>query len=80
MTKCAHCGAVWGGLKTAHCAGSCHQTFTTITAFDAHRAGSHAKDERHCVWPVKVGLVDAGRAYPCWGFPGRTDDDEDVLL
>lgn len=48
----------------------CHRTFTGITAFDKHRDGSHSASTRHCVKPESVGLVDAGRAYPCWGFPG----------
>lgn len=72
-TGCARCDARWGGYNTAHC-GACHITLTGITAFDAHRAGSHAKGQRHCVDPESVGLVDVGRAYPCWGFP--TDDTD----
>lgn len=63
------CGARWGGLKTCHCTG-CHQTFTAITAFDAHRTGSHPDETRHCLQPGSVGLIDAGRGYPCWGAAG----------
>lgn len=66
---CAKCPNRWGGLNTAHCS-ACHQTFTGITAFDKHRDGNHANDTRHCVHPTTVGLVDAGRPYPCWGLPG----------
>ena len=65
---CTRCTNRWGGLNTAHCA-ACHETFTGLTAFDAHRTGSHAKSTRHCANPTDVGLVNAGRAYPCWGFP-----------
>lgn len=79
-TGCARCPNRWGGLRTAHCP-ACHHTFTGLTAFDAHRAGSHANDTRHCEPPETVGLVDAGRAYPCWGFPGdnrwNNDGDDD---
>jgi hypothetical protein len=70
---CSGCGAWWSGLLTAHCTG-CDRTFTGFTAFDEHRAGSHASGTRHCVDPASVGLVDAGRAYPCWGS-ARSDDD-----
>ena len=73
LIKCTKCNSSWGGLVTGHCTG-CHQTFTGITAFDAHRDGSHARSTRHCVEPSTEGLVDAGRGYPCWGFPG-TDDE-----
>lgn len=71
-TRCG-CGAVWSGLSTCHCAAKgCHQTFTGITAFDQHRAGSHTT-RRFCVDPAIVGLVDAGRPYPCWGSPNEDD-------
>jgi hypothetical protein len=69
---CAGCSARWGGLKTAHCV-ACHATFSVVAAFDKHRTGSHAYGYRHCLDPETVGLVDVGRAYPCWSFPGRYD-------
>lgn len=72
-TSCGRCSNRWGGLRTAHCSG-CHLTFTSLSAFDKHRDGSHANSTRHCVPPKTVGLVDAGRAYPCWGFSGDGDD------
>ena len=74
MAACTRCPARWGGLKTAHCP-ACHQTFTTVGAFDKHRSGQHHNSTRHCVDPASLGLVDAGRAYPCWGFEGRDDGD-----
>ena len=74
MGSCARCPARWGGLKTAHCR-ACHETFTVGAAFDKHRAGSHTLDDRDCLDPATVGLVDVGRAYPCWGFPGRREDE-----
>jgi hypothetical protein len=46
--------------------------------FDRHRAGSHTHDDRRCLDPAAVGLVDAGRAYPCWGFPGRGEYEGDL--
>lgn len=68
----AACGQWWTGTGKHHCSGCC-RTFTSITAFTAHRDGSHARGERHCLDPVAVGLIDAGHAYPCWGIPG-TDE------
>lgn len=56
------------GLLVVH--GLAPLTFTGLSAFDKHRDGSHAKSTRHCVSPESVGLIEAGRAYPCWGFPG----------
>lgn len=73
---CVQCRAHWGGLKTAHCS-ECHQTFTAITAFDKHRTGSHPLSTRHCLDPATIGLIDAGRAYPCWGAPGRDAVDDE---
>ena len=74
MAFCAKCQARWGGLRTAHCA-ACHETFTVEAAFDKHCAGSQTHDGRHCVDPATFGLVDAGRAYRCWGFPRRGEDE-----
>jgi hypothetical protein len=74
MACCARCQARWGGLRTAHC-DACHETFTVVAAFDKHRAGSHTDGGRHCIDPATVGLVDVGRAYCCWGFPGRDEDE-----
>ena len=73
MGSCARCPARWGGLKTAHC-GASGETFTVVAAFDRHRAGSHTLD-RDCLDPATVGLVDVGRAYPYWGFPGRREGE-----
>lgn len=64
----AKCGQWWTGTRTSHCSGCC-RTFAGLAAFDAHRDGNHARGERHCVDPETVGLVDSGRAYPCWGHP-----------
>jgi hypothetical protein len=72
---CARCPARWGGLKTAHC-GACHRTFSVQSASDLHRLGPHS-GTRRCVDPATVGLVDAGRAYRCWGHRGRHLDDEE---
>jgi hypothetical protein len=77
MHVCGKCAARWGGLTTAHCS-ACHRTFTTVANFDRHRAGSHAPGIRHCLDPATVGFVDAGREYPCWGRPGRTEVGCDV--
>jgi hypothetical protein len=76
---CAGCDARWNGFNTAHCGtGGCHRTFTSVKAFDAHRIGNHeprnphrksAPGGRRCADPATVGLVDAGRDYPCWGLP-----------
>lgn len=80
MTICPRCQGRWSGLNTSHCT-SCHQTFTGIAAFDRHRTGSHSESgekfidkatgeprgPRRCLPPTEVDLVDAQRAYPCWG-------------
>lgn len=70
--SCNGCDARWGGYNTSHCS-ACHQTFTGLTAFDKHRDGNHANSTRRCLPPDLVGLIDSGRDYPCWGFPGDPD-------
>lgn len=71
---CPRCPARWGGYNTGHCS-ACHNTFTGVTAFDKHRAGSHAKG-RYCITPEDAGLIPAGRAYPCWAHPGAYEYEE----
>lgn len=68
IATCA-CGARWPGeTRAAHC-GNCHETFTGITAFDAHR--SNRGEHGWCLHPTQAKLVDAERSYPCWGFTGE---------
>lgn len=75
VTVCPRCNAIWGGFKTAHCT-ACHETFTTVSTFDKHRTGSHPNSTRHCLRPADVGLVDAGRAYPCWAQAGSYERED----
>jgi len=76
MHACGRCPNIWGGLNTSHC-GACHRSFTGLSAFDKHRDGSHSAGTRRCVDPETVGLVNAGRDYPCWGLPGGDDRWDD---
>lgn len=43
--SCGKCPARWHGQAMCHCR-SCHLTFSGVTAFDMHRAGS--VDNRSC--------------------------------
>lgn len=59
------CGARWSGSRTAHC-GACHETFSGVAPFDAHRRGGE------CRPPAEVGLtLFPERAYRCWGNPAE---------
>ncbi|MEU4568679.1 hypothetical protein [Micromonospora sp. NPDC023956] len=53
MIFCAGCSARWTGLTLAHCAG-CHLTFSAVSTFDRHRAGT--VNARRCLDPAEVGL------------------------
>lgn len=58
------CGARWVGDAVAHCAGSCHVSFTTAGNFARHR-----RDGR-CLHPADAGLVSHQRAgYVAYGQP-----------
>ena len=64
------CGKRWSGNATAHCAGSCHLTFTVVSAFDKHRRNGT------CLHPEVVGLCERVReGYTAWGWPdsGKTN-------
>jgi hypothetical protein len=66
LTAGCRCGARWSGLSTAHC-GSCHVTFTSVTAFDRHRRGGR------CLDPVEAGLEAKTRPGGYVAY-GRVDD------
>lgn len=42
MSDC-ECGRTWTGLSEAHCA-TCHESFSTVANFDAHRFFRSGKD------------------------------------
>ena len=70
---CGKCVARWGGQSTSHCSG-CHRTFSSLSAFDKHRTGSHPEEKRACLDPNAAGLALLGRRYECWGFEGDGND------
>lgn len=59
------CGAKWGGHRASHC-GKCHETFSSLTAFDQHRRGLT------CRAPDDSGLVpeDNKHGTTVWRLPG----------
>jgi len=65
MIGCS-CGASWPGTRISHCS-ACHETFTGIEAFDAHR---RADPERatasqyvgRCLDPTEAKLVRVSRS------------------
>ena len=76
LTRCPHCNGTWTGLTTCHCS-SCHRTFSSISAFDMHRSGSHAESTRHCVDPASAGLVPVTKLYwSGWARPGERPPPE----
>ena len=60
---CSGCGTRWSGLNTCHC-GGCHETFTSVGAFDRHRRGGK------CLDPAEIGLVPANKPWTGWSWPG----------
>jgi hypothetical protein len=51
--SCSGCTATWTGLAVCHCAAAgCHQTFGSISLFDAHR--SQAGEHGHCLDPATI--------------------------
>ncbi len=81
---CGGCGGRWTGLTACHCSGkNCHRTFTSLSAFDLHRSGSHARGTRHCLDPATVLsqtgerlLVPANKPWPGWSGPGSWEGPE----
>ena len=59
------CGRWWtGGERASHC-GSCHETFSSLTAFERHRRGLR------CNPPTEVGLIAREKPFgTLWAIPG----------
>lgn len=79
MTMCTKCLAQWGGMNTCHCT-ACHQTFSGITAFSAHRLGYTEGPKRPrggCQTMEDAGLVLADRKYTCYTIPQAVTEEED---
>ena len=74
------CGARWIRPGACHCAG-CHETFTGISAFDAHRRDGKCHDPATLTNSKgrPVGLVRRQDASGClmWGWPGAWKPEED---
>lgn len=66
------CGALWTGLRRAHCAAAdCHQTFNSDSAAAMHRKGSFTDRTRRCIPPAEAGLVSVEHLWGlCWQKPG----------
>ena len=58
------CGKSWTGAGRAHC-GACHETFSSLGAFDAHQRGPHVPAGQLCADPEDLGLVQIEKP---WGF------------
>lgn len=39
LISCGKCGEKWSGVRVCHC-GGCHETFSSLSAFDAHQRGT----------------------------------------
>lgn len=67
-----HCGARWSGSTTCHCGtGGCHVSFSSVGSFSRHRR------DGHCLDPQTVGMsLVPGRAFPCWGYPADTTQED----
>jgi hypothetical protein len=60
------CGRWWTGAERSH-ASCCHETFSSLSAFDAHRRGGH------CNTPTTVGLIARPQSWgTLWGWPAPT--------
>jgi hypothetical protein len=62
------CGRTWTGSARCHC-GTCHASFTSVTAFDRHRRTFQ------CRPPAECGLVMGGGYWSLAGeWPDVADD------
>lgn len=60
------CSARWTGLSAAHCS-ACHETFTSVSAFDLHRRKAVCLSPT--LTPADIGMVTAARDWSGWSLP-----------
>ena len=53
VNTCGGCDKNWTGAARAHCS-ACHETFSGITTFDAHRKANAHRGK--CKKPIHMGL------------------------
>jgi hypothetical protein len=51
--SCGGCDRTWTGLLICHCA-ACHETFSCIDHFDAHRAAGRGSRPGYCLTPDMI--------------------------
>lgn len=73
------CGASWPGTRISHCS-SCHETFSSVSAFDAHRRKAKSETSKYvgrCLYPPDASLslvairAKAGKTLLVWMLPAR---------
>lgn len=64
------CRKTWSGNRAAHC-GGCHETFTGITAFDAHQSWPKGSTPTGlCRLPADAGLEPRQQSWGVlWAMP-----------
>lgn len=75
---CTHCDIVWRSTALAHCSGyrgsGCHETFSSDTAFFAHRRNGKCRDPRKMI--VKntgKPMLEFEPVKQWWRYPGSND-------
>lgn len=63
------CGKWWTGAQRAHC-GACHETFSSLGAFDRHQTWPRGSSGSGCRRPGEVGLTSSARPFgELWSYP-----------
>lgn len=72
MNTCGKCPAQWTGTQPCHCS-ACHQTFSGITTFDAHRVANAHRGK--CKQPARMDLVKNEKGI--WCVPREEEKESD---
>ena len=75
------CGKSWwqSGNRTSHCSG-CHETFASLSLFDAHRRDGACLDPNHMTHAGKPLAVEFPRDLgPVWYSPAAREAMRDVF-
>jgi len=75
------CGKSWwqSGNRTSHCSG-CHETFASLSLFDAHRRDEACLDPNHMTHAGKPLAVESPHDLgPVWYSPATRESMRDIF-
>lgn len=76
MNTCGGCASKWTGTQPCHCS-ACHETFSGITTFDAHRQANAHRGK--CRKPTRMGFIQNEKGLWCTPLISQEEEATDEI-